>query len=368
MIDTMTSSKSTALPRSLGPEQFWDAVMARDRRFRQLFVYGVKSTGIYCRPTCPSRRPDRRQVAFFAGPEAAERAGFRACRRCDPNNLSLRDHRAALVQQVCREIDAHLEDAVRLATLAKSVGLSTAHLQRTFRHVLGISPQQYARARRVLLLKDNLKRGADVTSALYNSGFGSSSRLYEHASGELGMTPATYRKGGSGMAIRYAVVSCALGKLLVATTARGVCAVRFGDSSRELAQELRAEFRFADIEEDVTGNSALVQRVVACVDSHAVDPDIPLDIRGTAFQAKVWEILRKIPRGETRTYAEIAQAVHKPEAVRAVANACGANPVAVLVPCHRIVRSDGSMGGYRWGVERKKKLLETEAANAHARS
>lgn len=361
---TMTRSKSNSLPRSLGPEEFWDAVVARDRRFRQLFVYGVKSTGIYCRPTCPSRRPERRQVSFFAGPEAAERAGFRACRRCNPKDLSLRDGRAALVQRICREIDAHLDEPVRLAALAKSAGLSAAHLQRTFRYVLGISPQQYARARRVLLLKGSLKRGQDVTSALYNAGFGSSSRLYERASGELGMTPATYRKRGAGMTIQYAVVSFAMGRLLVAATDRGVCAVRFGDSARELVQELRGEFHLAEIEEDVTGNSELVQRVVACVEGHAVDPDIPLDIRGTAFQAKVWETLRKVPRGTTRTYAEIASAVHTPEAVRAVANACAANPVAVLVPCHRIVRSDGSMGGYRWGTDRKKKLLENETAYA----
>ena len=356
----MTSTKP--LPRSLGPEQFWNAVVERDRRYRQLFVYGVRSTGIYCRPTCPSRRPNRGQVSFFAGPEAAERAGFRACRRCNPKDIASRDARVAAVQRICREIDAHLEDPVRLGALGKLAGLSPAHLQRTFRHVLGISPLQYARARRVLLLKSNLKRGDDVTDAMYNAGFGSSSRLYEHASGELGMTPATYRKGGAGMSIHYSTVSSTLGRLLVAATERGVCAVRFGDSSRELLNELRREFPLAEIQEEVTGNSALVQRVVACAEGHAVDPDIPLDIRGTAFQAKVWETLRKIPRGETRTYADIAKAIGEPKAVRAVANACGSNPVAVVIPCHRIVRSDGAAGGYRWGVERKQMLLKRERA------
>ena len=357
----MTSSKPTSppLPRSIGPEEFWKAVETRDRRFRQLFVYGVRSTGIYCRATCPSRRPNRDQVAFFAGPEAAERAGFRPCRRCDPKNMSLCDERATMVQRVCREIDTHLDEPVRLSKLGKREGLSPAHLQRTFKSVLGISPLQYARARRVLMLKSNLKRGEDVTSAMYNAGFGSSSRLYEHAASELGMTPATYRNGGAGVAIRYSVVSCSLGKVLVAETERGVCAVRFGESSRELAMELRKEFAFGTITEQITG-SDLVQRVVACIDGHAIDRDIPLDIRGTAFQAKVWETLRKIPRGETRTYAQIANDIKAPSAVRAVANACGANPVAVLVPCHRIVRADGTMGGYRWGVERKKKLLEQE--------
>jgi len=358
----MTSSKFTPspLPRSIGPEEFWKAVVNRDRRFRQLFVYGVRSTGIFCRATCPSRRPNREQVAFFAGPEAAERAGFRACRRCDPKNMLLRDQRASMVQRVCREIDAHLDEPVRLERLGKVEGLSSAHLQRTFKHVLGISPLQYARARRVLLLKSDLKRGKDVTSALYNAGFGSSSRLYEHASSELGMTPSTYRNGGAGTTIRYSVVTCTMGRVLVAETERGVCAVRFGDSSRALVAGLRREFGFAAVQEEVTGMSGLVRRVVECVDGHAIDPDIPLDIRGTAFQAKVWETLRKIPRGETRTYADIAAAIRKPSAVRAVANACGSNPVAVLVPCHRVVRTDGGMGGYRWGVERKKQLLARE--------
>jgi len=321
----------------------------------------VRSTGIYCRPTCPSRRPNREQVAFFAGPEAAEHAGFRACRRCHPKDIGLRDARAAMVQRICREIDAHLDEPVRLERLGELSGLSSAHLQRTFKHVLGISPLQYARARRLVVLKSGLKRGDDVTSAMYNAGFGSSSRLYEHASGELGMTPATYRSGGAGMTIRYSVVNSTLGRLLVATTERGVCAVRFGDSSRELATELRHEFAFADVREEVTGDSDLVRRVLNCVEGHKVDPDIPLDIRGTAFQAKVWETLRKIPRGETRTYAQVAAEMKNPSAVRAVANACGSNPVAVLVPCHRIVRTDGTMGGYRWGVERKKKLLERES-------
>lgn len=350
-----------SLPRSLGPEEFWKAVVSRDRRFRQLFVYGVRSTGIYCRATCPSRRPKREQVAFFAGPEAAESAGFRACRRCDPKNTSSRDARSAIVQEVCRTIDARLEEPVGLARLGAAVGLSAAHLQRTFTQVLGISPLQYARARRLIALKSNLQRGQDVTTAMYAAGFGSSSRLYEHASGELGMTPATYRNRGAGQAVRFMVVDSALGHLLVATTERGVCAVRFGDSTRQLVSDLRREFCFAEISETLGAENPLARRVVACMEGQAIDPDIPLDIRGTAFQAKVWQMLRQIPSGETRTYAQVAAAMKQPGAVRAVANACGANPVAVLVPCHRVVRTDGSLGGYRWGIARKKKLLEREA-------
>ncbi|MGI9103339.1 MAG: bifunctional DNA-binding transcriptional regulator/O6-methylguanine-DNA methyltransferase Ada [Terriglobales bacterium] len=348
------------MSRDLGPTQFWQAVLHRDRRFQHLFVYGVRSTGVYCRPTCPSRRPRQDQVSFFAGPEAAENAGFRACRRCRPRDTSLHDPQAELVQRVCRYIDSHLEESLNLAVLGREAGLSAFHLQRTFKRVLGVSPLQYARVRKLLALKSRLKRGDDVTSALYASGYGSSSRLYEHASGQLGMTPGAYRSGGAGAAIRYAVTQCALGRILVAATERGVCAVRFGDSTQQLAAELGREFPFAEVREDAAQISELVRRVVEVVDGAELHPDIPLDIHGTAFQAKVWEALRRIPRGETRSYAQIANELKQPRAVRAVAHAIGANPVAVLVPCHRVVRSDGSMGGYRWGMERKERLLRSE--------
>jgi AraC family transcriptional regulator of adaptative response/methylated-DNA-[protein]-cysteine methyltransferase len=354
---TMTSSK---LPQSLGPTEFWDAVLHRDRRFRQLFVYGVRSTGIYCRPTCPSRRPRRDQVMFFAGPEAAERAGFRPCRRCDPRDVALRDPGAQMVQRVCHYIDERLDSPVRLEKLGRVAGLSPFHLQRLFKQVLGISPLQYARARRLLLLKTHLKRGADVTSAMYEAGFGAPSRLYERASQDLGMTPGAYRSGGAATLVRYSVTNCSLGRLLVAATDRGVCAVRFGDSNGELVAGLNEEFPFASVREDTAPLDQYVRQIVACIEGHDIHPDIPLDLRGTAFQAKVWETLRRIPRGQTCSYAEVASSIRQPRAVRAVARACATNPVAVLVPCHRVVRTGGRLGGYRWGVERKEKLLQAE--------
>jgi AraC family transcriptional regulator of adaptative response/methylated-DNA-[protein]-cysteine methyltransferase len=348
------------MPSHIGPQEFWHAVLHRDRRFQHLFVYAVRSTGVYCRPTCASRRPRREQVSFFAGPEAAERAGFRACRRCRPQENAFRDPQAALVQRVCRYIDSHIEEPVNLTLLAGEAGLSPFHLQRTFKRVLGVSPLQYARVRRLLNLKSRLKSGDDVTSALYAAGYGSSSRLYEHAAGQLGMTPGAYRSGGAGTDVRYAIVRSSVGHVLVAATERGVCAVRLGDSDSELTTELQREFPLASVREDASALSDTVRRVVDCVNGGDAHPDIALDIRGTAFQAKVWETLRRIPRGETRSYAQIAQAMKQPNAVRAVANACASNPVAVIVPCHRVVRSDGALGGYRWGIKRKERLLASE--------
>ncbi len=350
------------MPSHIGPQEFWQAVLQRDRRFQHLFVYGVQSTGVYCRPTCASRRPRREQVSFFAGPEAAERAGFRACRRCKPSETAFRDPQAAVVQRLCRYIDAHIEESLNLAVLGREAGLSAFHLQRTFKRVLGVSPLQYARVRRLINLKSRLKSGDDVTSAMYAAGYGSSSRLYEHAAGRLGMTPGAYRSGGAGAQIKYALGNSNLGRVLVAATERGVCAVRLGDSDSELVAELRHEFPLAEARADAALLDDVVRQVVDCVHGSDTHPDIPLDIRGSAFQAKVWETLRRIPRGETRSYAQIAQALKQPRAVRAVARACAANPVAVLVPCHRVVRSDGALGGYRWGMERKEKLLASEGA------
>ena len=348
------------MPRHIGPGEFWEAVLHRDRRFQYLFVYAVRSTGVYCRPTCASRRPRREQVSFFAGPEAAERAGFRACRRCRPRENAFRDPHAEVVQRLCRYIDAHIEEPVSLAVLSREAGLSAFHLQRTFKRVLGVSPLQYARVRRLLNLKSRLKSGDDVTSAMYAAGYGSSSRLYEHAAGQLGMTPGAYRSGGAGTEIRYALAGCNLGRVLVAATERGVCAVRLGDSDSELVAELHREFPIADARQDASSLQDVAKRVVDCVNGSDAHPDIALDIRGTAFQAKVWETLRRIPRGETRSYAQIAQAMKQPKAVRAVAQAIASNPVAVIVPCHRVVRSDGSLGGYRWGLKRKEQLLASE--------
>ncbi len=352
------------MPNHIGPQEFWHAVLRRDRRFQHLFVYGVRSTGVYCRPTCASRRPRREQVSFFPGPEAAERAGFRACRRCRPHEDTLRDPQVSLVQRVCRYIDSHLEEALNLTVLGRQTGVSPFHLQRTFKRVLGASPLQYARVRRLLNLKSRLRSGDDVTSAMYAAGYGSSSRLYEHAAGQLGMTPGAYRSGGAGAEIRYSITNSSLGRVLVAATARGVCAVRFGESAVELAAELQREFPLASVQENDSAMRETVQRVLDCINGVEPHPEIALDIRGTAFQAKVWEALRRIPRGETRSYAEIARSMKHPKAVRAVARAIASNPAAVVVPCHRVVRSDGALGGYRWGVERKQQLLAAEGAGA----
>lgn len=352
----------TTMSRELGPSEFWQAVLKRDRRFQHLFVYGVRSTGIYCRPTCPSRRPRQEQVRFFAGPEAAERAGFRACHRCRPDHTAISDPQASLVQRVCRYIDAHLEEPPNLEILGREAGLSAFHLQRTFKRVLGVSPLQYARVRRLLCLKSRLKGGEDVTTAMYAAGYGSSSRLYEHATEQLGMTPGTYRRGGAGARIHYTITNCVLGPVLIAATDRGLCAVRFGDAAPPLVADLNREFPFADVREDAPAMVQLARQVVEVIDGQPPHPDIPLDIRGTAFQSKVWEALRRIPRGETRTYAQVAAAVQQPKAVRAVARACAENPVAVIVPCHRVVRTDGSLGGYRWGIARKEELLRREKA------
>lgn len=350
------------MPSHIGPQEFWQAVLHRDRRFQHLFVYAVRSTGVYCRPTCASRRPRREQVSFYAGPEAAERAGFRACRRCRPQENAFHDPQAELVQSLCRYIDAHIEEQITLPVLSCQAGLSEFHLQRTFKRVLGVSPLQYARVRRLLNLKSRLKSGDDVTSAMYAAGYGSSSRLYEHAAGQLGMTPGAYRTGGAGTRIRYALAASNLGRVLVAVTERGLCAVRLGDSDSELVAELRHEFPMSELRDEPGALSEVLRQVIECVNGSDTHPDLPLDIRGSAFQAKVWETLRRIPRGETRSYAQIARTLKQPNAVRAVARAIASNPVAVIVPCHRVVRSDGALGGYRWGLERKEKLLESERA------
>jgi len=352
--------------------EFWKAVLARDRRFDRIFVYGVGSTGVYCRPSCPSRRPRPEKVEFFDGPDAAERSGFRACQRCHPRDVNRSDPKAQLVQNLCGLIDRHIDEPLSLQLLADQAKLSPFHLQKTFKQVLGISPREYADARRLLLLKSKLKNGGDVTTAVYDAGYGSSSRVYERAPSHLGMTPGSYRQGAPGIAISYAITDSPLGRMLVATTDRGVCAVRFGDSDRELESGLRQEFPKADITADNQRLRSAISTLLAELEGKnlggtngnaSAHPDLPLDVRATAFQWRVWKALREIPRGFTRSYAEIARAIRQPTAVRAVARACATNPVAVLIPCHRVVRSDGEPGGYRWGAARKRALLEREKKN-----
>jgi AraC family transcriptional regulator of adaptative response/methylated-DNA-[protein]-cysteine methyltransferase len=339
----------------------WHHVLARDARQDGRFVFAVRTTGIYCRPSCPSRRPRRDSVEFFATTQEAERAGYRACLRCKPTQASDQ------VQYVlrARQLLDKAEGSLTLAQLSKRLGISPFHLQRLFKRATGLSPREYQSARRVQQIKTGLRKGEDVTTALYEAGFSSPSRLYENSHQQLGMTPGTYRRGGAGINITFTVAPSPLGRVLIAATERGLCAVRFGDSSVELERELRSEFHAADLHRDDAALRSYLEPLMASLRGENTVIDLPLDIRATAFQKKVWEALRHIPKGETRSYAQLARDIGEPRAIRAVANACASNPVAVAVPCHRVVRSDGDLAGYRWGTERKKKLLQAERTEAN---
>jgi len=355
-------------PASIIDDRLWDAVAAKDSRFDGRFVFAVTSTKIYCRPSCPSRRPHREHVMFFDLPDAAEQAGFRACLRCEPRRARVLDPQVELVQRVCRFLDASQTEQVKLADLAAHAGVSTFHLQRTFKRIMGISPRQYLAARRFGNFKTLVREGEPVTQALYDSGFNSSSRLYEHAPSELGMTPATYGRGGRGVEISYTIASSPLGRLLVAVTERGVCAVRMADTDAELEKDLLAEFPAATIRRDDAALREPVTRVLNHLTNKEPQLDLPLDIRATAFQRQVWEKLRAIPYGQTVSYGDVAKALGKPGAVRAVGRACATNPVALVIPCHRVVREDQTLGGYRWGLKRKQQLLAQERSVRKTRS
>ena len=345
---------------SLNNDQLWQAVVAKDARFDGQFVFAVSSTGVYCRPSCPSRRAHRERVKFFELPEAAEQAGFRACLRCEPQRARTMDPQVELVQRVCRLLNSNESETLKLAELATQAGVSQFHLQRTFKKVMGISPRQYLAARKIDNFKTLVRKGESVTSSLYESGFNSSSRLYEHAAEELGMTPATYSRGGRGVNISYTITDSPMGRLLVAVTERGVCAVRMADDDAELEKDLRAEFPNAELKRDDSALRESVQKILNHLEKNEPRLDLPLDIQATAFQRQVWEQLRSIPYGETVSYGDVAKALGKPGAVRAVGRACATNPVALVIPCHRVVREDKTLGGYRWGLDRKKKLLEHE--------
>jgi AraC family transcriptional regulator of adaptative response/methylated-DNA-[protein]-cysteine methyltransferase len=338
----------------------WQQILARDARQDGRFVFAVRTTGIYCRPSCPSRRPRRDSVEFFGSPNDAERAGYRACLRCKPTEIS---SQARLVTRARQILDS-AEGSVTLAELGKQIGLSPFHLQRLFKRATGVTPREYQSARRMESVKSGLRKGDVVTTALYAAGFGSPSRLYEKARQQLGMTPGEYRRGGAGARITFSISPTPLGRLLVAATERGLCAVRFGDSAIELGRDLQNEFHAAELHRDETAMKQYVEPLLGAIRGENTIIDLPLDVRATAFQMKVWNKLRQIPRGETRSYADVAREIGEPTAVRAVARACAANPVALAVPCHRVVRSDGNLAGYRWGVERKKKLLERETARS----
>jgi AraC family transcriptional regulator of adaptative response/methylated-DNA-[protein]-cysteine methyltransferase len=338
----------------------WNAIEKRDGTFDGLFWYGVLTTGIYCRPSCPSRRPKRENVAFFALPDAARRVGLRSCSRCRPDEIQFRDPQAELVRNICRLIDGSIEENPDLAYLSREMRLSRSHLQRVFKKMMGISPRQYAAVRRMDIFKAGVKEGHSVTDAMYDAGYGSSSRLYEKASDQLGMTPATYSKGGRGMSIAYTIVESQLGWLLVAATDRGVCSVALGDEQEKLAGGLIHEFPHAKIFRDDDQLRLEVNTLLASIAGEPPHTELPLDIQGTAFQMRVWEQLRRIPRGRTVSYGELAGLIGKPTAARAVARACATNPVAIVTPCHRVVRENGELGGYRWGIDRKRALLEKE--------
>jgi len=359
----------------------WRAVQTRDRAADGAFVYAVRSTGIYCRPSCPSRKPSREQVLFFPLPEAAEQQGFRACQRCRPRTTRARDPRIETVARVCQEIDRRIltdadagETRLTLAALGTKVGLNPHQLERAFRSAMGITPRQYADSQRMRRLKSRLKKGDNVTTALYEAGYGSSSRLYERAPGHLGMTPAAYGRGGEGMQIHYTVVGSPLGRLLVGATDRGISALYLGESDATLRGELRKEYPRAELTPDMwkggAGNRSLcewVEKILAHLRGQEPHLDLPTDLQATAFQRRVWEELRKIPYGATRTYTQVARAIGRPTAIRAVARACATNPTSVVVPCHRVVREDGNLAGYRWGISRKRTLLEREASAAESR-
>lgn len=347
----------------------WRIVQERDRSFDGAFVYAVRSTGIYCRPSCPSRRPGREQVVFHALPELAERDGFRACRRCRPTEAKSADRRLGLVRALCRALDADSESPPSLAQLGSEAGMSPFHLQRLFKQIVGITPRQYADARRIERFKARLKRGSKVTDAMYEAGFGSSSRLYEKGTARLGMTPATYRAGGKGARIAYSIVETTLGRLMIAATEKGICGVSLGDRDRPLEEFLKSEYPEAEIGRDDAAIAPLVPALLAALEGksgagNGPDQLLPLDIRATAFQWKVYDALRRIPVGSTRSYSAVARSLGMPKGARAVARACATNNVAVVIPCHRVVREDGDLGGYRWGLERKRAILERERRSA----
>jgi len=339
-------------------DQRWQAVQERDVNADRQFVFAVRSTGIYCRPSCPARRPARQQVIFFPTCDAAEQNGFRACRRCHPREVSAH---ATMVARVCRLIEADLEEPLSLATLGDKVGLSPFHLQRVFKRILGVSPRQYADACRFSAFKHRLKQGSSATNAVYAAGYGSSSRAYERTASRLGMTPTRYRNGGQQTRIHYLTTKCALGRMLVAVTDKGICKISFGDSAAKLESSLREEFPAATLQRGGPKLRSWTRSILRHLNGHQPRLDFPLDVRATAFQSRVWSALRSIPYGQTRSYKQIAHTIGRPKAIRAVARACAANPTALLVPCHRVVRENGDLAGYRWGLKRKRRLLAKEA-------
>jgi AraC family transcriptional regulator of adaptative response/methylated-DNA-[protein]-cysteine methyltransferase len=358
---------STSTPRrQVQQDPRWAAVVARDPHLDDAFYYSVSTTGIYCRPSCGARRPRPEHVRFHRTTAEAERAGFRPCLRCRPDQPPIGVRQAATVADACRAIERSTS-IPSLAALARRAELSPHHFHRIFRRVTGVTPRAYAAAHRAGRVRDQLTQVGSVTDAIYASGFNSSAPFYAAAPASLGMSPTAYRSGGAGTEIRFAVGKCSLGALLVAQSAKGVCAILMGDDADALVRDLRGRFPRAAIVEGGRAFARVVARVVAVVEAPGTGLDLPLDVRGTAFQRRVWEALRRIPPGTTASYGDVASSIGAPTAARAVAGACAGNSLAVVIPCHRVVRTDGALSGYRWGVERKRRLLEREEQQARTR-
>ena len=358
----VSMKKEQAVPSFASADDRWAAVARRDRRADGIFYYSVRTTGVYCRPSCASRRARRENVRFHATRQEAEAAGFRPCQRCRPHERALAAQQAAAVAKACRLIET-AEDMPNLDSLAEAAGMSRFYFHRVFRATTGVTPKAYGAAHRARRVRDELTRRPTVTDALYEAGFNSNARFYAASEEILGMTPTDFRAGGAGTTIRFAVGECSLGSILVAATDKGVCAISLGDEPQALVRALQDRFPRATLIGGDKGFEQLVAKVVGFVEAPALGLDLPLDVRGTAFQQRVWKALREIPVGATTTYTDIAKRIGVPEAVRAVGAACGANTIAVAIPCHRVVRTDGGLAGYRWGVERKRALLAREAAS-----
>jgi AraC family transcriptional regulator of adaptative response/methylated-DNA-[protein]-cysteine methyltransferase len=356
----MSLNRKTETALFSSDDERWDAVVHRDPSADGVFYYSVRTTGVYCRPSCAARPARRENVRFHPTCEAAEQAGFRACKRCRPNAPALNEQRAAAVAKACRLIEAS-DEGLNLEALADAVGMSRFHFHRVFRSITGLTPKAYASAHRAQKVRNELAQRGTVTEAIYGAGFNSNGRFYATSAEVLGMSPTRFRAGGEGESIRFAVGECSLGAILVAATEKGVCAIALDDDAQTLVRDLQDRFPNAELIGGDAAFEALVAKVVGFVEAPAIGLDLPLDVRGTAFQQRVWQALREIPAGSTLSYAQIAARIGSPQSVRAVAQACAANAIAVAIPCHRVVRNDGALSGYRWGVERKRTLLEREA-------
>lgn len=354
----------------LNQDQCWEAVRSRDAGEDGRFFVGVVTTGVYCRPSCPSRPALRKNVRFYESPEDAERDGLRACLRCRPLALAGTDPLAARIGKVCRYIERHSDEPLRSTDLAKKARLSLYHFQRSFKAIAGVTPKQYVEAQRLLRLKSSLRKSKDVTEAVYDAGYGSSSRVYERADTRLGMTPMQYRQGGRDLAITHVTVDSPLGLMTVGATDRGLCFLQFGDTREELLSALEREYPAARLEAMPEPYPPAFRQWMEALTRHlaGTEPhlDLPLDIRATAFQMRVWNYLQSIPYGAVQSYGEVAAGIGRPSATRAVARACASNTVAVVIPCHRVIRGTGELGGYRWGLTRKRTLIDRERATRPA--